>query len=56
MPVDSESAVVETTHEENPVAMEACPDQVQQCVEIAEDVNGKVAGKFLVGCLYQIKF
>ena len=48
MPVDGESAVVETTHEENPVVMETCSEQVQQCVEVAEDVDGKVSGKCLV--------
>ncbi len=48
MPVDGESAVVETTHEANPVAMEACPEEVQQCGEVAKDGGGKVPGKLLI--------
>ena len=48
MPVDGEPAVVETTHEASPVAMEACPEEVQQCGEVAKDGDGKVPGKLLI--------
>ena len=48
MPVDGESAVVETAHEASPVAMEACSEEVQQCGEVAEDSNVKVPGKLLI--------
>ena len=48
MPVDGEPAVVETTHEASPVAMETCPEEVQQCGEVAKDGDGKVPGKLLI--------
>ena len=48
MPVDGEPAVVETTHEASPVAMEVCPEEVKQCGEVAKDGDGKVPGKLLI--------
>ena len=45
MPVDGEPAVVETTHETSPVAMDTSPEEVQQCGEVAKDDDGKVPGK-----------
>ena len=55
MPVDGESAVVETTHEASPVAMEACSEEVQQCGEVAEESNVKVPGNLLVALFISIQ-
>ena len=55
MPVDGEPAVVETSHEASPVAMEACPEEVQQCDEVAKDGAGKVPGKLLIVWFISIK-